>query len=180
MTQGRLGRPDAVGPEGLSPDVDGRIGSVVFTFLVSFGVVAATIAAVLYVALNGPDQPATVPRATARAKPRKPAKPSKRDRRAAAAAAAAAVAEPAPRRAARPSPGPPVAQVGIPAGPALALPDSDAMRLRVLPAAPTTLWVRIRSGVALVVLVGVLGALLALAVGGVLVGAALLIRSATG
>ncbi|HTJ76090.1 MAG TPA: hypothetical protein VL337_12085 [Acidimicrobiales bacterium] len=54
------------------------------------------------------------------------------------------------------------------------------MRLRVLPAAPTTLWVRIRSGVALVVLVGVLGALLALAVGGVLVGAALLIRSATG
>ena len=55
-----------------------------------------------------------------------------------------------------------------------------AMRLRVLPAAPTTLWVRIRSGAALVVLVGVLGALLALAVGGVVVGAALLIRSATG
>jgi hypothetical protein len=160
---------------------------VVSTFLVSFGVVAATIAAVLYVALNGFDQPATVQRPTARAKPSKPAKPSKRDRRAAVAAAAAAAAaaavagaEPVPRRAARPSPGPPVAQVGIPAGPALALPDSDPMRLRVLPAAPTTLWVRIRSGAALVVLVGVLGALLALAVGGVLVGAALLIRSATG
>jgi len=53
------------------------------------------------------------------------------------------------------------------------------MRLRVLPAKPTTLWVRIRSGVALVVLVAVLGALLAMAVGAVLVGATFLIRSAT-
>lgn len=66
------------------------------------------------------------------------------------------------------------------AAPALALPDSDAMRLRVLPARPTTLWVRIRSGVVLVVLVAVLGALLALVVGGVIVGLALLLRSATG
>jgi hypothetical protein len=64
--------------------------------------------------------------------------------------------------------------------PALALPDSDIMRLRVLPAARTTLWVRLRSGVALVVLVAVLGALLALAVGGLVLGMALLIRSATG
>lgn len=54
------------------------------------------------------------------------------------------------------------------------------MRLRVLPAAPTTIWVRIRSGVALVVLVAVLGALLALAVAGLLLGATFLIRSATG
>lgn len=66
------------------------------------------------------------------------------------------------------------------AAPALALPDSDPMRLRVLPARPTTLWVRIRSGVALVVLVAVLGALLALVVGGVIVGLALVLRSATG
>ena len=144
--------------------------------------VAATIAAVLYVALNGPDQPATLQRPTARAEPSKRAKPSKRDRRASARAAAAAVAatEAAARRPARPAPATPLPQVAIPAGPALALPDSDTMRLRVLPAAPTTLWVRIRSGAALVVLVGVLGALLALAVGGVVVGAALLIRSATG
>src|SRR3954452_7156247 len=115
MTQGRLGRPGGVGPAVSPPDAEGRIGSVVSTFLVSFGVVAATIAAVLYVALNGFDQPATVQRPTARAKPSKPAKPSKRDRRAAVAAAAAAAAvaaaEPVPRRAARPSPGPPVAQV---------------------------------------------------------------------
>ena len=69
--------------------------------------------------------------------------------------------------------------MGLAPGPALARPDSDAMRLRVLPAAPTTLWVRIRSGVALVVLVAVLGALLALVIGGVVVGVALLVRSAT-
>lgn len=68
----------------------------------------------------------------------------------------------------------------IPRTPAFGLPESDAMRLRVLPAAPTTVWVRIRSGVALVVLVAVLGALLAVAIGGLLVGAAFLIRSATG
>ena len=60
------------------------------------------------------------------------------------------------------------------------MPDSDSMRLRLLPAAPTTIWVRIRSGVALVVLVAVLGALLALAIAGLLVGAAFLIRTATG
>ncbi len=74
----------------------------------------------------------------------------------------------------------PVAPATAPAQPAARVgPDSDAMRLRVLPAAPTTLWVRIRSGVALVVLVAVLGALLAMIVGAVLVGAAFLIRGAT-
>ena len=70
--------------------------------------------------------------------------------------------------------------MAMPATPALALPDSDIMRLRVLPARRTTVWVRIRSFVALVVMVGVLGALLALAVGGAILGIALLIRSATG
>lgn len=68
----------------------------------------------------------------------------------------------------------------MPGSPTLALPDSDVMRLRVLPARRTTLWVRIRSGVALVILVAVLGALVALAIGGVLLGIALLVRSATG
>ncbi|MDQ6727190.1 MAG: hypothetical protein M3066_13640 [Actinomycetota bacterium] len=75
--------------------------------------------------------------------------------------------------------GPPAAPTTIPGTPALALPDSDTMRLRVLPAKPTTAWVRVRSAVALIVLVAVLGALLAMLIGGLLIGAAFLIRSAT-
>lgn len=70
--------------------------------------------------------------------------------------------------------------MAISTSPALALPDSDVMRLRVLPARRTTLWVRIRSSVALVTLVAILGALLALTVGGLALGVALLVRSATG
>jgi hypothetical protein len=54
------------------------------------------------------------------------------------------------------------------------------MRLRVLPARRTTLWVRVRSGVALMVLVAILGALLALAVAAIVLGFAFLLRSATG
>ncbi len=130
--------------------------------------VAATIAAVVYVVLNGPDQPTTIRRQPSRAKDRRSeraARASARD----AANAAAAVAPP-----------PPQSPVAMPGSPALALSDSDVMRLRVLAAGKTTLWVRIRSGVALVVLVAVLGALLALAIGGVLLGFALLVRSATG
>lgn len=118
--------------------------------------VAAAIAAVVYVVLNGPDQPATLSRQPGRVK------------------------EPKKRRAAeRTGRGAPVGPAILPSGPALALPDSDIMRLRVLPAGRTTLWVRIRSGVALMVLVAVLGALLALAIGGVGFALALLIRSAT-
>jgi hypothetical protein len=138
----------------------------VSTFLVSFGVVAATIAAVVYVVLNGPDQPATIRRQPSRAKDRRGARAAQAKAKAQAQAAAPA---PAPR-----------APLSMPTSPALALPDSDIMRLRVLPAGRTTLWVRIRSGVALVVLVAVLGALLALAIGGLLLGIALLVRSATG
>jgi len=138
----------------------------VSTFLVSFGVVAATIAAVVYVVLNGPDQPATIRRQPSRAKER----PKRRNPRVAPLAPPeAAVVAPRPRPTA-----------GITAGPARALPDSDVMRLRVLPARRTTLWVRIRSSVALVVLVAILGALLALAIGGLMLGIALLVRSATG
>ncbi len=129
--------------------------------------VAATIAAVVYVVLNGPDQPATIRRQPPRAKPARSRRSTK-----GATASGAEVAAPA-------SP-PPMSPVGLSSTPALALPDSDIMRLRVLPASQTTLWVRIRSGVALVVLVAILGALLALAVGGLVLGAALLIRSATG
>ncbi|MGI8809914.1 MAG: hypothetical protein ACR2KK_19140 [Acidimicrobiales bacterium] len=137
------------------------------TFLVSFGVVAATIAVVVYVVLNGPDQPATIRKQPSRAQER-------RDRR-----AAKLAARPTPEAAVAASP-PPRPPVGISTSPTLALPDSDVMRLRVLPARRTTLWVRIRSSVALVMLVGVLGALLALAIGGLLLGIALLVRSATG
>ncbi len=136
------------------------------TFLVSFGVVAATIAAVVYVVLNGPDQPATIKRQSPGGKRRKARRSEARVQRRRQEAAMAS---------ASPRPG-----VAMPATPALALPDSDIMRLRVLPARRTTLWVRIRSGVALVVLVAVLGALLALAVGGMVLGFTLLIRSATG
>jgi len=138
----------------------------VSTFLVSFGVVAATIAAVVYVVLNSPDQPATIRRQPSRAKER-------RSRRAAARAAR-------PERAAAPAPIPPRRPpVGMPTGPGFALPDSDVMRLQVMPARRTTLWVRIRSSVVLVVLVGILGALVALVIGGLLLGVALLVRSAT-
>ena len=77
-------------------------------------------------------------------------------------------------------PAAPRAPVGVATSPALALPDSDIMRLRVLPARRTTLWVRIRSSVTLVVLVAILGALLALAIGGLALGFAFLLRSATG
>lgn len=137
------------------------------TFLVSFGVVAATIAAVVYVVLNGPDQPATIRRQPPDAKPRRARK-------------AEARGGPGAQEATSAGAPPPRHGVAIPATPALALGDSDIMRLRVLPARQTTAWVRIRSSVALVVLVAVLGALLALAVGGIVLGFALLLRGATG
>ncbi len=150
-----------------SPSCGGvRLPSVVSTFLVSFGVVAATIAAVVYVVLNGPDQPPTIRRQPSRAKARhekrNQARPTRPDRQVVTAAPAA-----------------PRAPVGVSTAPALALPDSDILRLRVLPARRTTLWVRVRSSVALVVLVAVLGALLALTIGGLALGLALLVRSAT-
>ena len=54
------------------------------------------------------------------------------------------------------------------------------MRLRVLPARHNSVWVRIRSGIALVMLVAILGAMLALAIAGLMLGLALVVRSATG
>lgn len=73
----------------------------------------------------------------------------------------------------------PPAAPGISTAPALALPDSDMMRLRVLPARGNSVGIRIRSSVVLVVLVAVLGALLALAIGGLALALILLVRSAT-
>ena len=129
--------------------------------------VAAAIAAVVYVVLNSPDQPATIRRQPSRTKER-------RSRRAATRAAR-------PKRATAPAPTPfPRSPVAMPGGPGVAVPDSDVMRLRVMSARRTTLWVRIRSSVVLVVLVGILGAMVALVIGGLLLGVALLVRSATG
>jgi hypothetical protein len=147
----------------------------VSTFLVSLGVVAATIAAVVYVVLNGPDQPATIRRQPSRAKDRPKDRPKERSKR----RPGGRTPRPVPVAAAA-APPPPLMSALLATGPGRALPDSDVMRLRVLPAGRTTLWVRIRSGVALMVLVAVLGALLALAIGAVGLGLALLIRSATG
>ncbi len=128
--------------------------------------VAATIAVVVHIVLNGPDQPPTIRRDPSRAKAR--SEKRKRGRAPAptptTAAALATARMPAP----------------ISPGPALSLPDSDIMRLRVQPARKTTLWVRIRSAVALIMLVAVLGALLALTIGALGLGLALLVRSATG
>lgn len=73
----------------------------------------------------------------------------------------------------------PAAGPGASTAPALALPDSDMMRLRVLPARATSVGIRIRSSVVLVVLVAVLGGLLALAIGGLVLALTLLVRSAT-
>lgn len=165
MAQRRDDRDDdGTGGGGSSSSVV-RLASVVSTFLVSFGVVSAAIVAVVYVVLNGPDQPATIRRQPSRAK-------DKSARRARA---------PAPQPQAVAAPRPAMPSVGLPvaATPVFAGADSDVMRLRVLPARRTTLWVRVRSGVALVILVAVLGALLALAIGGLLLGIALLVRSAT-
>ena len=127
--------------------------------------VAATITAVVYVVLNGPDQPATVRRQPSRAQERHTRRAEARS------------ARPNREAAAAPAASPPA--VGV-AAPAMAGPDSDIMRLRVLPARRTTLWVRIRSSVTLVVLVAILGALLALVIGGLALGSAFLLRGATG
>jgi hypothetical protein len=133
---------------------------------VSFGVVVAAIAAVVHVVLNGPDQPPTIRRQPDPGAP----KPSRRKERKALRPAPEVVAGGAIPR----------APVGMPVTPAFAGPDSDIMRLRVLPARHNSIWVRIRSFIALIVMVAVLGAMLALAVGGLMLGLALLVRSATG
>jgi hypothetical protein len=133
---------------------------------VSFGVVVAAIAAVVHVVLNGPDQTLTIQKQSSRAAP----KPRRRREPKGPAPASEVVATAVPPRPA----------LGLPVTAAFAGPDSDLMRLRVLPARHNSIWVRIRSGIALVVLVAVLGALLALAIGGVMLGLALLVRSATG
>ena len=137
------------------------------TFLVSFGVVLAAIAAVVHVVLNGPDQPPTIRKQSSRDE----AKASRRKERKAPAKA------PEVFSGATTSGGSPLA---MSVAPAFAGADSDLMRLRVLPARHNSLWVRIRSGIALVVLVAILGALLALAIAGLMLGLALLVRSATG
>jgi hypothetical protein len=138
----------------------------VSTFLVSLGVVVAAIVAVVHVVLNGPDQPPTIRRQPARDR----TKPTgRKERRATVRAPEPAVGG-----------GSTLPSMAMPVTPAFAGPDSDIMRLRVLPARHNSIWVRIRSFIALIVMVAVLGAMLALAVGGLMLGLALLVRSATG
>jgi ABC-type dipeptide/oligopeptide/nickel transport system permease subunit len=116
--------------------------------LLTLAVVAVAILGVLRIALSEPDQPATVRRRNRSRDPHP-------------APGAAMSAQPAPVR-------------------------SVAVRERAVAAAPrragtgggTSVWTRVRSGIALVVLVAVVGAMLALAVGAVLVGGALALRSA--
>lgn len=127
--------------------------------------VVAAIAAVVHVVLNGPDQPPTIRRQAARAE----AKTSRRRQR----KARPAVPDPVVGTS---SPG---LAVSMPVTPVFAGTDSDIMRLRVLPARRNSIWVRIRSGIALIVMVAVLGAMLALAIGGLMLGLALVVRSAT-
>lgn len=128
--------------------------------------VVAAIAAVVHVVLNGPDQPPTIRR--------QPVRASTKARRRKEPKAPPATPEPA---AGAGAPRPPMA---LPVTPVFAGADSDVMRLRVLPARHNSVWVRIRSGIALIVMVAVLGAMLALAIAGVMLGLALLVRSATG
>ena len=154
------------GPGGGPSCSNVRVSSVVSTFLVSFGVVAAAIAAVVHVVLNGPDQPPTIRKQPSRAKDRARRRPVRQARPAAPeTATAGAPSRPAAVR---------------PVTPAFAGPDSEIMRLRLLPAHNNSVWVRIRSGIVLVVLVAILGALLALAIAGLGLGLALLVRGATG
>jgi hypothetical protein len=138
----------------------------VSTFLVSFGVVAAAIVAVVHVVLSGPDQPPTIRRQPSRAKERGRRRPARK------------APEVAPELLATAAPSRP--GVAFPVTPAFAGPESDVMRLRVLPARNNSVWVRVRSGIALVILVAVLGALLALAISGLVLGIAFVIRGATG
>jgi hypothetical protein len=138
----------------------------VSTFLVSLGVVVAAIVAVVHVVLNGPDQPPTIRRQPARER----TKTDRRKERKATVRAPEAVG----------GAGSAMPSMAMPVTAAFAGPDSDIMRLRVLPARQNSVWVRIRSGVVLVVLVAILGAMLALAVAGLMLGLALVVRSATG
>ena len=105
----------------------GSIGSVVSTFLVTFGVVAAAVVCVVAIVLGDPDQPATVRGSRRRASPSP-------DRR----------ARPHPRR----------QRAGA--------------------------WLRLRSGLALVVLVAFVGILFAAVVGTSLALAARALRQAVG
>jgi hypothetical protein len=138
----------------------------VSTFLVSLGVVVAAIVAVVHVVLNGPDQPPTIRRQPARDRARADRRKERK----------ATVRAPEPAAGG----GTALPSMAMPVTPAFAGADSDIMRLRVLPARHNSVWVRIRSGVVLVVLVAILGAMLALAIAGLMLGLALVVRSATG
>lgn len=117
------------------------IGSVVSTFLISFGVVAAATVCVVVIALSDPDQPATLRRTTDRDRARTPRKP----------------------RPARPA---------KPVRPARVRPRRRREQARA--------WIRLRSGLALIVLVTFAGVVMAAVVGTSLALAARALRRAVG
>jgi hypothetical protein len=152
----------------------------VSTFLVTVLVVAMSIAAAVTLALNDPDQPATL-RIRKRRERRAPRPPANRPRHA---------SRPAP--ASTPTAGPLLtpgggrrsSQAPAPAG-GLATAVAPTVEVAGLsdywaPARRVSVWVRIRSGFVLTVLLAVLGALVAAAVAGFVIFVALAVRSAVG
>jgi len=148
-------RQAGAGGAGLPPSPV-TIGSVVFTLVVSLVVVAASVAAVLRLALAEPGQPATDQR------------PTRRDRAAARAAQRALAPPPEATRKRRERPAQPSPQkreAAVSAAVAIDLDRVGALR-------------RIRSGLALLLLVAFVGALLAAVIGTLLFMAGLALRNA--
>ena len=170
----------------------GRLGSVVFTFLVTLTVVVAAVAAALAFAISDPEQPATLrehpwrdrrraqrlERAARRPPRRPPTRPSM----------------PRPTRGARPSPplvpGRTAARTsaGASASSPVATPTTSpsdvaewsagASAEQWVPAGRLSAWVRLRSGVVLTLLLALVGALVAAGISGLLLLIALAVRDA--
>ncbi len=150
------------------------------TFLVTVLVVAMSIAAAVTLALNDPDQPATL-RTRKKREPRPRRAPDNRPRHA---------PRPAPARTRTPGPlltpgggqRPSQAQTATGAVATAAPPTVEVAGMSDYwaPTHRVSPWVRIRSGFVLTVLLAVLGALVAAAVAGLVIFIALAVRSAVG
>ena len=138
----------------------GTIESLVSTFLVTLTVVGLAIVGAMAVAVGDPDQPATLRARRPRA-PRPARTPSRSAR------VALPTAVPAPL----PAPDMTTVAVGQDAGVGF----TDTW---VRTAGGPSVWLRLRSGVVLTVLLAVVGALVAMSIAGVVVLVALALRSA--
>ena len=137
----------------------GTIESLVSTFLVTLTVVGLAIVGAMAIAVRDPDQPATLRthRPRAQRAPRTPTRPA-----------------PPPVPAVTPTPPPAPA-------PAPAVFAQDGVGFTdtwVRTASGPSVWLRVRSGVVLTVLLAVVGALVAISIAGVVVLVALALRSA--